>query len=135
MFVIFLKIFEENINACSLHPAPIHFKVCMPTELKTNVYKSLTEELYALLQGVYSDACVLKLYLEHSNDSVIQNMVNKGWIHDQYVSNVIVFSPSGLSIACTMEPTGSIHGSQICDCGGLYKKWTMSLIELKATSC
>lgn len=35
---------------------------------------------------------------------------------------MIVFSPSGLIIACTTNAPGSMHDSQICDWGGLYEK-------------
>ena len=53
-----------------------------------------------MLKDVYCVADGLKLYLEQSGSYIVQNMFYNGWTHDHYVSNVFVFAPSGVVIAC-----------------------------------
>lgn len=54
-----------------------------------------------MLSGVYCVADGLKLHLEQSGDYTIQNMFSNGWTHDYYVSNVFIFAPIGVMIACS----------------------------------
>lgn len=85
-------------------------------------YIELTVEKYPLLQVVYAVADGLKLYLQQSGDIIIQNKFYNEWTHDHYVSNVIVLAPSGLVIACTLNPPSSMHDSQIWD-WVIYMTW------------
>lgn len=41
-------------------------------------------------------------------------------MHDPYVGNVFVFSPSGIIIACAYNAPGEFIDSQITECGQVY---------------
>jgi hypothetical protein len=45
----------------------------------------------------------LKLPLEASGRYRMQECFYNGWTHDHYVSNVFVFCPSGVIIACSIN--------------------------------
>ena len=75
-----------------------------------------------MLKNVPTVADVLKMYLEQSEDMLIQNMFYNGWTHDPYVSNAFVFPPNGAIIACALRSPGEIHVSQIANFGGVFKK-------------
>lgn len=97
-------------------------KVKLPGSDEIKCHQDAIADKYPLLGDVYAVADGLKLYLEQSGDTVIQNMFYNGWTHDHYVSNVFVFSPSGLIVACAINAPGSMHDSQICDWGGIYDR-------------
>lgn len=75
-----------------------------------------------MLGNVYAVADGLKLYLEQSSDTVIQNMFYNRWTHDQYLGNVFVFAPNGVIIACAINAPGSMHDSTIAEWGNMYSK-------------
>jgi DDE superfamily endonuclease len=47
-------------------------------------------------------------------------------VHGQYVSNLFVFGPDGLIIACVINAPGAIHDSTLAEWGGIYE----SLFEI-----
>ena len=42
----------------------------------------------------------LKLPVEESLDQDIENAMYNGWLHDHYISNILVFSPDGAHFFC-----------------------------------
>lgn len=72
-----------------------------------------------MLQHFFAVANGLKLTLEQSGDSIIQDMFLK-WTQNHYVSNVFVFAPSGVVIACVLNVSGAMHDSSIVEWGNLY---------------
>lgn len=97
-------------------------RVQMPTEREIRLFKSTITGRYSMLQHVYAVADGLKLTLEQSGDSIIQEMFYNGWTHSHYVSNVFVFAPNGVVIACVTNAPGAMHDSSIAECGNLYEK-------------
>lgn len=71
----------------------------MPTTMEIVEFKNAIHAKYSLLQNVYCVDDGHKLYLEHSGDAVLQNMICKGWTHDHFVGNIFVFAPNGTIIA------------------------------------
>lgn len=106
---IIIKVLAQELDAM----------VRMPTALETVEYKRAFYNKYSMLKDVYAVADGLKLYLEQSGDTVIQNIFYNGWKHDHYVGNVLVFAPSGLIIACAMNAPGSMHDSSVAEWGGV----------------
>ena len=99
-----------------------HARIRMPTNEEVTDFQSVICAKYSSLQNVYAVADGLKLYLEQAGDGVIQNMFYNGWKHDHFVSNVFVFAPSGVIIACAVNAPGAIHDSQVAELGGIYRK-------------
>lgn len=97
-------------------------KVVISDDKEIEFYMAIIKDKYPLLDCVYAVAEGLKLHLEQAGEAVIQNMFYNGWKHDHNVGNVLVFSPSGLTIACTINAPGAMHDLKICDWGGLYEK-------------
>jgi hypothetical protein len=109
-------------------------------EAAVRMYLEVIKTKYPLLGDVYAMADGLKLRLEASWRSEIQNVFYNGWTHDHYVSCVFVFSPAGTIIACAVNAPGCMHDSQIAEWGNVYetaadilmlinKKWSWQLSE------
>lgn len=90
----------------------------LPTEQEIEGFKHAISSKYSTLTDVALVADGLKLYLQQSGDSVIQNMFFNGWTHDHYVGNVFVFAPSGVIVMCALNAPGAMHDSQIAEWGG-----------------
>ena len=99
-----------------------HARIRMPNDSEISEFQEAVYAKYTLLGSVYAVADGLRLYLEQAGDAVIQNMFYNGWTHDHYVSNVFVFSPNGVVIACAINAPGAMHDSQIAELGGVYRK-------------
>ncbi len=64
----------------------------------------------------------LKLYLQQSGNTDIQERYYNGWTHDHLVTSVFCFCPDGtISIAFFNVP-GSVHDSQVAEFGKIYDK-------------
>lgn len=97
-------------------------RVKMPTEEEIAIFKQRIRDKYSTLTDVYAVADGLKLMLEQSGDTVIQEMFYNGWTHDHYVGNVFVFAPNGCVINCVINAPGNMHDSCIADWGDMYDK-------------
>ena len=64
----------------------------------------------------------LKLYLEQASDSIIQNRHYNGWMHDHYVSTVLVLCPDGTIPIVTYNIPGCFLDSTITEWGNIYQK-------------
>ncbi|KAE8899767.1 hypothetical protein PF005_g22125 [Phytophthora fragariae] len=93
---LLVKLLSTDINA--------HVRLPDPVDVE-GLQDSISSK-YPLLGSVYAVMDGLKLRLQASGRSEIQNMFYNGWTHDHYVSNVFVFSPQGLIIACTLNAPG-----------------------------
>lgn len=96
--------------------------VRMPTSSETQGYQEAFRSKYSMLKDVYCVADGLKLHLEQSGDYIIQNMFYNGWTHDHYVSNIFVFAPNGVVIACAINAPGAMHDSTVAEWGRIYEK-------------
>ena len=53
-------------------------------------------ERHSLLFGAFGFIDGLKLPVEESSDQDIENAMYNGWLHDHYISNILVFGPDGV---------------------------------------
>eukprot|EP00957_Ditylum_brightwellii_P017580 1324395-Ditylum_brightwellii.AAC.1 len=53
----------------------------------------------------------LKLYLQEAGNIEIQEWFYNGWKHDSCMSNVFVFTPSGMIQLIVINLPGDTHGS------------------------
>jgi hypothetical protein len=96
-------------------------KIQFPNEEKIQVYKDIIRRRHPLLKNCYCVADGLKLYLQKSGDIRIQSRFYNGWTHSHYVTNLFVFSPDGMIIACVLNAPGSIHDSTLAEWGNIYE--------------
>ena len=94
----------------------------MPTMDEASSFKNAFISKYSILKKVFCVADCLQLYLEQSGNYIIQNLFYNGWKHDHYVSNVFVFSPNGVVVACAANALGAMHDSTVSEWGHVYKK-------------
>jgi hypothetical protein len=64
----------------------------------------------------------LKLYLQASGNSEIQERFYNGWTHDHYVTSVFCFCPDGTIPIAFFNVPGCVHDSQVAEFGKIYKK-------------
>lgn len=81
----------------------------MLTMDEINLYSGVVNRKYSMLRSVYAVVDGLKLLLEKSGDSVIQELFYNGCFHDHYVSNVFVFASSGIVVACVINAPRAMH--------------------------
>ena len=53
-------------------------------------------ERHSLLFGAFGFIDGLKLPVEESSDQDIENAMYNGWLHNHYISNILVFGPDGV---------------------------------------
>jgi hypothetical protein len=64
----------------------------------------------------------LKLYLQASGNSEIQERFYNGWTHDHYVISVFCFCPNGTIPIAFFNVPGCVHDSQVAEFGKMYDK-------------
>ena len=64
----------------------------------------------------------LKLYLEQSPHTTIQNQYYNGWKHDHYVTKVLGFCPAGTIVVAVTNVSGCVHDSMVADWANIYEK-------------
>ena len=94
----------------------------IPSVDKIREYQASIAARHPSLEGVWCTMDGIKLYLEQSGDSTIQNMFYNGWTHDHYVSAVFVFCPDGTIPIATYNVPGCFHDSTIAEWGKIYEK-------------
>jgi hypothetical protein len=109
---LLIKALREDVNA----------RVALPTQDEVRDFQRSISAKYNLLDKVCAIADGLKLHLQASRRSEVQNMFYNGWTHDHYVDSVFVFSPAGTVIACALNAPGCMHDSQIAEWGNVYSK-------------
>lgn len=96
--------------------------VTLPTEEQVDQFRKEFENRHSLLGDIWAVADGLKLRLQASSDTYMQNMHYNGWTHGHYVTNVLVFSPDGVIRACALNAPGALHDSTVAEYGGVYQK-------------
>jgi hypothetical protein len=64
----------------------------------------------------------LKLYLQQSEKSDVQEQFYNGWTHNHYVASVFVFCPDGTIPIAFFNVPGAVHNNQIVHWGKIYDK-------------
>ncbi|TFK59608.1 hypothetical protein BDN72DRAFT_873026 [Pluteus cervinus] len=80
----------------------------------------LVEEHHPRLSGAFGTVDGLSLPVQTSNDEEMENSTYNGWKHSHNINNVIVYSATGLIIACNLNAPGSWHDSHVAQ--PIYKK-------------
>lgn len=108
-------------------------KVTWPTHTQEyNELSELIQSRHSLLQGAFGFIDGLNLAVQVSDDDEIENATYNGWLHDHFISNILVFSPKGtiyiqytsmtakahllllgLIIGCRLNAPGSWHDAKI----------------------
>jgi DDE superfamily endonuclease len=97
-------------------------RVQFPTREKIEMYKRIIHRRHMALKNIYCVGDGLKLRLQATKDEKKQSRYYNGWTHDHYITNLFLFSPDGLIIACVINAPGSLHDSTLCDWGNIYEK-------------
>jgi len=85
-------------------------------------YQEAVGAIYPLLSDVWSTMDRLKLYLQQSGNTEIQDRFYNGWTHGHYVTLVFVFCPDGTIPIVFFNIPGSVHDSQVAHWGRVYDK-------------
>jgi hypothetical protein len=64
----------------------------------------------------------LKLYLQQSGNTEIQEQFYNGSTHNHYVTSVFCFCPDGTIPIVFFNIPGSVHDSQVVELGKIYSK-------------
>ncbi len=64
----------------------------------------------------------LKLYLQASGNSDIQERYYNGGTHDHYVTSIFCFCPNGTILIAFFNVSGSVYDSQVAEMGQIYRK-------------
>ena len=88
-------------------------RVRIPSSEKIEEYKQMVQSRHQFLPNVWCTMDGLKLLLEQTGDSIIQERYYNGWTHDHYVSSVLCFCPDGTIPICYINIPGCVHDSQI----------------------
>ena len=95
-------------------------RVSLPSAEDIATYMATFSECHPLLTDCWAMMDGLKLYLQASGNSDIQERYYNGWTHDHYLTSIFCFCPNGtIPIAYV---SGSIHDSQVAEMGEIYWK-------------
>jgi hypothetical protein len=64
----------------------------------------------------------LKLYLQQSGNTEIQEQFYNGWTLNHYVTSVFSFCPDGTIPIAFFNVPGSVHDSQVAELGKIYNE-------------
>lgn len=65
---------------------------------------ALIQAQHPLLHGAFGFIDGLNLAVQVSDDGEIENATYNGWLHDHFISNVLVFSPKGMFLEYVQCP-------------------------------
>ena len=94
----------------------------MPTDEEVDDFVHCITEKYPALTNCWGAMDGLKIRLQKSGNTQVQNLFYNGWTHDHYISNLFLFSPDGKIRACYTNAPGTMHDSTLAKWGGLYDK-------------
>ena len=110
---ILIKVLMKDLDA-SIH---------VPGKEKIKEYQQIVVAQYPDLDGVWCSMDGLKLMIQCAGDMLTQNNYYSGWMHDHYMTLVVVFYPDGsIQPICCYNIPGSVHDSTIAKWGGIYTK-------------
>jgi len=95
-------------------------RVEIPSVEEIRGYQDVVSSQFPVLNGTWCVVDGLKIPIQKSGDEAIQNAYYNGGLHSHFIGCIFVFSPSRLTVACTLNAPGSWHDSYIAENGGLY---------------
>ena len=96
--------------------------VRIPSAEKIETFKAAFAAQHPLLNDCWATMDGLKLYLQQSGNTNIQELFYNGWTHDHYVTSVFCFCPDGTIPIAFFNISGSVHDSQVAEFGEIYDK-------------
>ncbi len=109
-------------------------RVSLPSAENIAIYMSAFRERHPLLTDCWAMMNGLKLYLQASGNSDIQERYNNEWTHNHYVTFVFHFCPDGTIPIAFFNVPGFIHDSQVAEMGQIY--WKLGKVyEKTGTKC
>ena len=97
-------------------------RVSIPSAEDIETFKVAFSKRHPLLNDCWATMDGLKLYLQASGNSEIQERFYNGWTHDHYVTSVFCFCPDGTIPIAFFNVPGCVHDSQVADFGRIYDK-------------
>jgi DDE superfamily endonuclease len=95
-------------------------RVKFPDVERIAIYKEIIRRRHPSLKTVYCVGDGLRMNIQVPKDIKVQSMFYNGWTHSHNITNLFLFSPDGLIIACVINAPGSIHDSTLCSWGKIY---------------
>jgi hypothetical protein len=105
----------------TFHDDPLA-RVAIPSREEIETYKVAFSKRHPLLNDCWATMDGLKLYLQASGNSEIQERFYNGWTHDHYVTSVFCFCPNGTIPIAYFNVPGCVHDSQVAEFGKMYEK-------------
>ena len=97
-------------------------RIAIPSIDEIETFKAAFAERHPLLTDCWATMDGLKLYLQSSGNSDIQERFYNGWTHDHYVTSVFCFCPDGTIPIAFFNIPGCVHDSQVAEFGKIYDK-------------
>jgi DDE superfamily endonuclease len=110
--------FARLMVICILHNDSS--RIQCPDDEKVEQYKEMIRNSHPSLHNVYCVGDGLKLNIQQPYDNDMQSCFYNGWYHSHCISNLFLFAPDGMIIACVLNAPGSIHNSTLADWGNIY---------------
>ena len=109
--------------------------VSIPSAEKIETFKAAFAVRHPLLNDCWATMDGLKLYLQQSGNTDIQERYYNGWTHDHYVTSVFCFCPDGTIPIAFFNISGSVHDSQVAEFGEIYDKLEDVYLSTGAKCC
>ncbi len=97
-------------------------RVAIPSREEIETFKVVFSKQHPLLNDCWATIDGLKLYLQASGNSEIQERFYNGWMHDHYVTSVFCFCPDGTIPIAFFNVPGCVHDSQAGEFGKIHDK-------------
>ena len=97
-------------------------RVAIPSREDIETFKVAFAKRHPLLNDCWATMDGIKLYLQLSGNSDIQERFYNGWTHDHYVTSVFCFCPDGTIPIAFFKVPGCVHDSQVAEFGRIYDK-------------
>jgi hypothetical protein len=92
-------------------------------------------ERHPLLTDCWGTMDGLKLFLQASGNSDIQERYYNGWTYDHYVTSVFCFCPNGTTPIAFFNIPGCVHDSQVAEMSQIYWKLGEVYEKIGAKCC
>jgi hypothetical protein len=109
---LFVKTFRDDPLA----------RVSIPSAEEIESFKEAFAAQHPLLTDCWVIMDGLKFFLQQSGNAIIQERYYNGWMHNHYVTSVFSFCPDGTIPIAFFIIRGSVHDSQVAECGNIYGK-------------
>jgi hypothetical protein len=109
---LLFKVLKEEVDA----------RVTLSSMEEIAEYQDVVRRNFPALDGSWCVMDGLKIPIQKSGDESMQNVYYNGWLHSHFVGCFLVFAPSGVFVACTLNAPGCWHDILIAENSRLYDK-------------